>query len=115
MPSLRSSSNCRLLTITPAQYADRLWRLECSANLCELFHGGISSTSREPAIISLGAGECVHEISLVKKLLEMGETDFLVEALELSLVWSDRAQANATSGAFRSCLHSRTATSEKQP
>ncbi|PYV61645.1 MAG: hypothetical protein DMG97_42525 [Acidobacteria bacterium] len=57
----------------PAQYADRLWRLECSANLCELFHGGISSTSREPAIISLGAGECVHEISLVKKLLEMGE------------------------------------------
>jgi len=46
-------------------------------------------------IVSLGAGECVHEISLIKKLLEMGETDFTIEALELSPVRSDRARANA--------------------
>ena len=32
------------------------------------------------------------EIALIKKLLEMGETDFVIEALELSPVRSERAQ-----------------------
>jgi len=34
----------------------------------------------------------VLEIALIKKLLEMGETDFVIEALELSPVRSERAQ-----------------------
>ena len=37
----------------------------------------------------------MHEISLIKKLLEMGETDFVIEGLELSPLRSERAQANA--------------------
>jgi 2-polyprenyl-3-methyl-5-hydroxy-6-metoxy-1,4-benzoquinol methylase len=43
-------------------------------------------------IVSLGAGDCEHEIALIKKLLEMGETDFVLEALELSPVRSERAR-----------------------
>jgi 2-polyprenyl-3-methyl-5-hydroxy-6-metoxy-1,4-benzoquinol methylase len=46
-------------------------------------------------IVSLGAGECEHEITLIKKLLEMGETDFMLEALELSPVRSERARESA--------------------
>jgi hypothetical protein len=46
-------------------------------------------------LVSLGAGECEHEIALIKKLLQMGETDFVLEALELSPVRSDRAREMA--------------------
>jgi len=65
-----------------------------------LFYAGCAAEAfRQPGasrrIISLGAGECVHEISLIKKLLEMGETDFVIEGLELSPLRSERAQANA--------------------
>lgn len=49
-------------------------------------------------ILSLGAGECVHEITLIKKLLEMGETNFTVEAIDLSPLRFDRARSNAASG-----------------
>jgi SAM-dependent methyltransferase len=47
-------------------------------------------------IVSLGAGDCFYEIALIKKLLEMGETDFMVEAIELSPLRFDRARANAS-------------------
>ena len=46
-------------------------------------------------ILSLGAGECAYEISLIKKLVEMGEEDFVVEGIELSPVRFDRARSNA--------------------
>ena len=46
-------------------------------------------------IASLGAGECEYDILLIKKLLEMGETDFVVEAIELSPLRFDRARASA--------------------
>jgi hypothetical protein len=46
-------------------------------------------------IVSLGAGECEYDILLIKKLLEMGETDFVVEAIELSPLRFDRARASA--------------------
>ena len=46
-------------------------------------------------IVSLGAGECVFEVAIIKKLLEMGETDFVVEAIELSPLRFDRARTNA--------------------
>ncbi len=32
-------------------------------------------------IVSLAAGDCLHEIALIKKLLKMGERDFVVEAV----------------------------------
>jgi hypothetical protein len=41
------------------------------------------SLARDEQIVSLAAGDCAHEIALIKKLLEMGEMDF-VEAIELS-------------------------------
>ena len=47
-------------------------------------------------IVSLGAGDCVYEILLIKKLLEMGETDFVLEAIELSPLRFDRARASAS-------------------
>lgn len=47
-------------------------------------------------IVSLGAGECEYEIALIKKLLEIGETDFVVEGLELSPVRSERARERAS-------------------
>jgi len=47
-------------------------------------------------IVSLGAGDCVHEILLIKKLLELGEADFVVEAIELSPLRFDRARASAS-------------------
>ena len=47
-------------------------------------------------IVSLGAGECEYEITLIKKLMEMGETDFVVEGLELSPVRSERARERAS-------------------
>src|SRR5437660_341660 len=46
-------------------------------------------------IVSLGAGDCVFEVAIIKKLLEMGETDFVVEAIELSPLRFDRARTNA--------------------
>jgi len=46
-------------------------------------------------IVSLGAGECVHEITLIKRLLEKGEDDFILEALELSPLRSERARESA--------------------
>jgi len=55
-------------------------------------------------IVSLGAGECEHEIALIKKLLEMGETDFMLEALELSPVRSERARARASKDGVGSYL-----------
>jgi cyclopropane fatty-acyl-phospholipid synthase-like methyltransferase len=47
-------------------------------------------------IVSLGAGDCLFDIALIKKLLEMGERDFLVEAIELSPLRFDRARARAS-------------------
>jgi 2-polyprenyl-3-methyl-5-hydroxy-6-metoxy-1,4-benzoquinol methylase len=72
----------------------------CGVSNVLLFYAGCAAEAfRQPGasrrIISLGAGECVHEISLIKKLLEMGETDFVIEGLELSPLRSERAQANA--------------------
>ena len=46
-------------------------------------------------ILSLGAGDCLHEINMIKKLREMGEADFVVEAIELSPLRFERARANA--------------------
>jgi SAM-dependent methyltransferase len=70
-----------------------------SSNVLLLYADCAAKAFRQPGasrrIISLGPGECVHEISLIKKLLELGETDFVVEGLELSPVRSERAQANA--------------------
>jgi SAM-dependent methyltransferase len=65
-----------------------------------LFYAGCAAEAfRQPGasrrVLSLGAGECVHEIALIKKLLEMGETDFTIEGLELSPARSDRARTNA--------------------
>ena len=68
------------------------------SNVLLIYAGCAAEAFRQPGasrrIISLGAGECVHEISLIKKLLEMGETDFVIEGLELSPVRSERARAN---------------------
>jgi len=47
-------------------------------------------------IVSLGAGDCRYEILLIKKLLEMGETDFVLEAIELSPLRFDPARASAS-------------------
>jgi hypothetical protein len=47
-------------------------------------------------IVSLGAGDCLHDIALIKKLLEMGERDFQAEAIELSPLRFDRARASAS-------------------
>src|SRR5947208_1015710 len=47
-------------------------------------------------IVSLGAGDCKYEILLIKKLLEMGEKDFVLEAVELSPLRFDRARAAAS-------------------
>jgi SAM-dependent methyltransferase len=55
-------------------------------------------------IVSLGAGECSYEISLIKALLKMGETDFVVEAIELSPLRFDRARANATAAGVEKYL-----------
>jgi 2-polyprenyl-3-methyl-5-hydroxy-6-metoxy-1,4-benzoquinol methylase len=55
-------------------------------------------------IVSLGAGECEHEIALIKKLLDMGETDFMLEALELSPVRSERARERASKDGVASYL-----------
>ena len=41
------------------------------------------SLASDEQIVSLAAGDCAHEITLIKKLWEMGETNF-VEAIELS-------------------------------
>jgi hypothetical protein len=64
-----------------------------------LFAGYTAEAFHQPSasrrIVSLGAGECQYEITLIKKLLEMGETDFTLEALELSPVRSERAGQNA--------------------
>ena len=64
-----------------------------------LFAGCAAEAFHQPGasrrIVSLGAGECVHEITLIKKLLEMGETDFTLEALELSPLRSERARESA--------------------
>jgi SAM-dependent methyltransferase len=57
----------------------------------EAFHQ--SGASRR--IVSVGAGDCVHEIAMIKKLLELGESDFAIEALELSPVRLDRARVCA--------------------
>ena len=46
-------------------------------------------------IVSLGAGDCAHEINLIKKLLEMGLTDFVVDAIEISPLRFERARASA--------------------
>jgi SAM-dependent methyltransferase len=46
-------------------------------------------------IVSLGGGDCFYEIAIIKKLLEMGETNFVVEAIELSPLRFDRARTNA--------------------
>ncbi len=46
-------------------------------------------------IISFGAGDCAHEIALIKKLLQMGEDKFVVEATELSPLRFERAQTAA--------------------
>ena len=48
-----------------------------------------------PAAESEPPGECEYQIALIKKLLEMGETDFVLEALELSPVRSERARERA--------------------
>ena len=65
-----------------------------------LFAGATAEAFHQPGasrqIVSLGAGECEHEIALIKKLLEMGETDFMLEALELSPVRSQRARERAS-------------------
>ena len=58
------------------------------ASTIEAFHQPAASRR----IVSLGAGECVHEITLIKRLLENGEDDFVLEALELSPVRSGRAR-----------------------
>ena len=47
-------------------------------------------------IVSLAAGDCLLEITLIKKLLDMGETDFVVEAVELSPLRFERARASAS-------------------
>jgi tRNA1(Val) A37 N6-methylase TrmN6 len=65
---------------------------------------GLRQPGASRRIVSLGAGECVLEIALIKKLLEMGETDFVIEALELSPVRSERAQANAKKEGLERCL-----------
>ncbi|HZR64401.1 MAG TPA: methyltransferase domain-containing protein [Terriglobales bacterium] len=58
------------------------------ASAIEAFH----QPGANRRIVSLGAGECVHEITLIKRLLENGEDDFMLEALELSPVRSERAR-----------------------
>jgi hypothetical protein len=50
---------------------------------------------RQPAD-GLGAGDCMYEILLIKKLLEMGEKDFVLETIELSPLRFDRARAAAS-------------------
>jgi cyclopropane fatty-acyl-phospholipid synthase-like methyltransferase len=46
-------------------------------------------------ILSLGAGDCLYEISMIKEWRAKGETDFVVEAIELSPLRFDRARASA--------------------
>ena len=58
-------------------------------------------------IVSLGAGDCVYEILLIKKLLEMGETDFVLEAIELSPLRFDRARASASAEGVENLLLTR--------
>lgn len=55
-------------------------------------------------ILSLGAGDCLHEISMIKELRKMGETDFIVEAIELSPSRFDRARASAAKEGVESHL-----------
>ena len=58
--------------------------------------GALRQPGASRRIVSLGAGDCMYEILLIKKLLEMGETDFVVEAIELSPLRFDRARATAS-------------------
>lgn len=46
-------------------------------------------------ILSLGSGECAWEIALIKALRGMGESDFVIEATELSSLRFEHARANA--------------------
>ena len=109
MPIQRACSSWGQLSLLERQThssedVHRLWRAGRYAPFCRLCRGGISSTRRRRRIVSLGAGECEHEIALIKKLLETGETDFMLEALELSPVRSERARATASKDGVGSYL-----------
>ncbi len=58
--------------------------------------GALRQPGANRRIVSLGAGDCGYEILLIKKLLEMGETDFVLEAIELSPLRFDHARASAS-------------------
>jgi 2-polyprenyl-3-methyl-5-hydroxy-6-metoxy-1,4-benzoquinol methylase len=65
-----------------------------------LFYGKYAAEAFHQAgagrrLLSLGSGECAWEIGLIKQLLKMGETDFVIEATELSSLRFERARANA--------------------
>jgi hypothetical protein len=79
----------------PSQDEHRLWRPGRSAPFAGCAVDAFHQPGASRRIVSLGAGECEHEIALIKKLLEMGETDFVLEALELSPVRSERARERA--------------------
>jgi hypothetical protein len=78
----------------------RMCTVFAAADVMLLFVGCAAEAFRQPGasrrIVSLGAGECEYEITLIKKLLEMGETDFMLEALELSPLRSGRARERAS-------------------
>src|SRR5437763_15306515 len=46
-------------------------------------------------MVSVGAGVCMCEILLIKRLLVMGEMDFVFEAIEVSPLRFDRARCAA--------------------
>ncbi len=55
-------------------------------------------------IVSLGAGDCVHEINMIKRLVEMGETAFAFEAIELSPIRFNIARAAAAAAGVEKYL-----------